>query len=295
MAKSSSIKALVSGEQVAGSRLSSRLLDELMAEGLLLVVTHGSRKSYRARDAETLKRYLVDKDESYRLLDVGCSDSRAALAADTGNSKLLMVRSCPGFPVNSYESIACSLRGREFVVSPMEGSFVFIDDWQHFVIPEDVVVVGIENMENFRMIRQQKALFERELQMASVQQQISSSQQQIANSQHLRLLFVSRYPQSTDLRRWLQTIPNRYVHFGDFDLAGIHIFLTEFHPYLGHRASFFIPSDIEQRLSRGSSERYNAQYGKYHRLHCLYKKLQSLIDLINCLRRCYDQEGYIVE
>jgi len=288
MAISASIHALVSGEQVAGSRLSSRLLDELMAEGLLLVVTHGSRKSYRARDAETLKRYLIDKDESYRLLDVGSSDSRAAMAADTGNSKLLMVRSCPGFPVNSYEPIACSLRGREFIVSPQEGSFVFIDDWQHFVIPEDVVVVGIENMENFRMIRQQKALFERELQMASVQQQT-------ANSQHQRLLFVSRYPQSTDLRRWLQTVPNRYVHFGDFDLAGIHIFLTEFHPYLGHRASFLIPSDIEQRLSHGFSERYNAQYGKFHGLHCLDKNLQSLIDLINSLRRCYDQEGYIVE
>ena len=38
-----------------------------------------------------------------------------------------------------------------------------------------------------------------------------------------RLLFVSRYPQSTDLRSWLQNIPNRYIHFGDFDLAGIHI------------------------------------------------------------------------
>jgi len=271
MAKSASIKALVSGEQVAGSRLSSRLLDELMAEGLLLVVTHGSRKSYRARDAEALKRYLVDKDESYRLLDVGCSDSRAAMAADTGNSKLLMVRSCPGFPVNSYEPIACSLRGRDFVVSPMEGSFVFIDDWQHFVIPEDVVVVGIENMENFRMIRQQKSLFERELQMASIPQQIT-------NPQHQRLLFVSRYPQSTDLRKWLQGIPNKYVHFGDFDLAGIHIFLKEFHKYLSDRSTFLIPSDIEQRLANGSQMRYNEQYDRFHHLCSNVLSLQRLID-----------------
>ena len=274
MAISASIQALISGVLVAGSKLSSKLLDELMAEGLLSVVTRGSRKSYRARDIEALKRYLIDKDESYRMLDVHNSDSRASMAAETGNSKLMTVRSCPGFPVNSYEPIECSLNGESFVVNPPEGSFVFIDDWLQFSIHQDVVVVGIENMENFRMIRQQRTLFESELGVKP-------------------LLFVSRYPQSTNLRQWLQTIPNRYIHFGDFDLAGINIFLTEFQKYLGDLASFLIPSDIEQRLSKGSSARYNAQYGKFHALHCSEKNLQSLIELINKYRRCYDQEGYI--
>lgn len=195
MAISASIQALISGEQVAGSKLSSKLLDELMAEGLLSVVTHGSRKSYRARDVEALKRYLIDKDESYRMLEVCSFVSRASLAAETGNSKLMTVRSCPGFPVNSYEPISCSLCDKYFVVNPHEGSFVFIDNWQQFSIPQDIVVVGIENMENFRRIRQQKKLFESVL-------------------GNMPLLFVSRYPQSTDLRNWLMGIPNRYVHFG---------------------------------------------------------------------------------
>ena len=72
MAISASIQALLAGELVAGSRLNSKLLDELSAEGLLLVVSRGSRKSYRARDAEALKRFLVDKDERYRLLRFPC-------------------------------------------------------------------------------------------------------------------------------------------------------------------------------------------------------------------------------
>ncbi len=274
MTISVSIQALISGGQVAGSRLSKSLLDELMAEGLLLVTTRGSRKSYRARDIEALKRYLIDKDENYRMLDVTAADSRASMAAETGNSKLLTIRSCPGFPINSYKSIECSLNGEPFVVNPPEGSFVFIDNWKHFVIPEDIVVVGIENMENFRMIRQQRRLFE----------------SLIGNKQ---LLFASRYPQSTDLRNWLMGVPNKYVHFGDFDLAGIHIFLTEFYKYLGDRSSFLIFSDIEQRLSQGSSVRYDAQYRKFHTLHCSDKNLQSLVDLINKYHRCYDQEGYI--
>ena len=274
MAISASIQALIAGEQVAGSKLNGKMLDELMAEGLLSVVAHGSRKSYRARDIEAFKRFFIDKDESYRMLDVNTSNSRASMAAETGNSKLMKVRSCPGFPVNSYEPIMCMLNNKEIVVNPIEGSFLFVTDWKTFSIPEDVIVVGVENMENFRMIRQQRQLFESEI------------------GKH-RFLFVSRYPQSTDLRSWLQSIPNRYVHFGDFDLAGIHIFMTEFHQHLGGRSSFFIPSDIEKRLQIGSQERYDSQLSKFGNLESDDRKIQSVINLINTFHRCYDQEGYI--
>lgn len=85
--------------------------------------------------------------------------TRSEQAADTGNSKLVTSRSCPGFPVNSYEPITCSLNGKQLVVNPQEGTFLFITDWQSFTIPTDVTIVNIENMENFRFIRQQKALF----------------------------------------------------------------------------------------------------------------------------------------
>lgn len=275
MAISASIKALLKGEQVAGSKMSSQLTDELMAEGLLSVVARGSRKSYRARDTDALRRYLIDKDESYRVLEIDASDSRASMARDTGNSKLAAVRSCPGFPINCYEPIACRLNGSPWMVNPQEGSFLFVADWKTFVIPEDVIVVGIENMENFRKIRQQRALFSSELGLH-------------------RLLFVSRYPQSTDLRSWLCSMPNHYIHFGDFDLAGISIFLTEFHAHLGERSSFLIPKDIEQRLANnGTEQRYNAQYQKFKNLATHIPALQNLIDAINKYRRGYDQEGYI--
>lgn len=75
--------------------------------------------------------------------------------------------------------------------------------------------------------------------------------------------------------------------------VGIHIFLTEFHRFLGDRASFLIPADIEQRLARGSAARYNAQYRKFHTVQSGIPSLQQLLDLINKYHRCYDQEGYI--
>lgn len=279
MAISAPIQALLAGEQVAGSRLNSKLLDELLAEGLLLVASRGSRKSYRVRDAEALKRFLVDKDESFRIIEVNASDSRATMAAETGNSKLVMVRSCPGFPVNSYEPIECFLDKNPFVVNPQEGSFLFVSDWEKFTIPEDVVVIGIENMENFRMIRRQRTLFDRYLHNHALSDKV---------------LFVSRYPQSTDLRKWLCTISNHYLHFGDFDLAGINIFLYEFQQYLGkERSSYLIPDDIESRLKSGSRKRYDEQYYRFKDIKSDVCELQQLIDLIHHERKAYDQEGYI--
>ena len=279
MAMSASIQALLAGGQVAGSKLNSKLLDELLAEGMLLVISRGSRKSYRARDTEALKRFLIDKNENYRLLEANASDSRATMAVETGNSKLVAVRSCPGFPVNSYESIECHLDGNPFVVSPQEGSFLFVSDWEKFTIPEDIVVMGVENMENFRMIRRQRAFFDKYLH---------------AHDLSDKVLFVSRYPQSTDLRKWLCTIPNHYLHFGDFDLAGINIFLFEFQQHLGkERSSYLIPDDIESRLKSGSRKRYDEQYCRFKDIQSDTCELQRLIDLIHHERKAYDQEGYI--
>ena len=268
------------GETLPASQLKGEWVDELVRDGVLISTSHKSRRTWFAPNADAFCKVLVSADERFANLDLLRkallldNTLRSEQASVSGNSKLVMVRSCPGFPINSYEPIECVLNGTEFVVTPAEGSFVFVADWESFSIPEDVVIVGIENMENFRMIRQQRELFERSIG---------------AN----RLLFVSRYPQSTDLRSWLQKIPNRYVHFGDFDLAGINIFLTEFHAYLGNRSSFLIPLDIEQRLASGSLERYNDQYARFKRITSNIIEIQSLIDLINEYHRCYDQEGYI--
>ena len=196
---------LRSGEKLPSSALRGEWVEELIGDGVLVSRSHGSRRSIMAASPNTLEQCLSHIDER-----LGCLDkmremqeteaTRSEQASDTGNSKLVTSRSCPGFPVNSYEPITCTLNGKQLVINPQGGTFLFITDWQAFTIPTDVTIVNIENMENFRFIRQQKALFASSL-------------------AEKRLLFVSRYPQSSDLRTWLQTIPNQYVHFGDFDLA----------------------------------------------------------------------------
>ena len=106
-------------------------------------------------------------------------------------------------------------------------------------------------------------------------------------------MFVSRYPQSADLREWLIKIPNRYIHFGDFDLAGICIYQSEFYKFLGDRASFLIPEDVEERLKSGNKGLYDAQYLRYKNLKIIDSRLIGLVEMIHHYGRVYEQEGYI--
>lgn len=63
---------------------------------------------------------------------------------------------------------------------------------------------------------------------------------------------------------------------------------------LGERASFFVPDDIEERLSRGSRERYDTQFERFGKMEVSDCRLQRLVALIHRHHRGYDQEGYIV-
>lgn len=255
------LEALSKGESVGASRFSEKLLESLRDEHLIIATSHGSKVSYKAVNPGA----IIVPPESPPM-------TRAEQVGSFGDSKIYRTRSCPGFPVNSYEPVGALLGGDPLIIDPRPGTFLFISDWQSFQIPQDVVVVGVENMENFRMVRSQKYLFE--YLCAPV-------------------LFVSRYPQSTDLVSWLQSIPNRYVHFGDLDLAGISIFLTEFQCHLGSRASFFIPQDADSRLARGSQDRYDTQLARFGSLSAPDPRLGFLISLIHKHHRGYDQEGFI--
>lgn len=87
----------------------------------------------------------------------------------------------------------------------------------------------------------------------------------------------------------LEFYPNYFLLFGDFDLAGINIFLFEFHQYLGkERSLYLIPDDIEFRLQSGSRNRYDEQYSHFKDVKSEVFELQQLIALIHRKRKAYD-------
>lgn len=270
---------LANGDVLPASSLKGDWFEQMQEDGILLATAHGSRKSLRASDGTLLRQYVASQFDIRDLEQTrsAFSDedvSRASLVSATGDSKFLSRRTFKGFLVNSYQPVAAILNGQDITIYPPEGSFMFVADYQHFVIPQDVVVVGVENAENFRYVALQKYLFAR----------------------YGRVLFVSRYPQdqNKDLIKWLQSMPNRYVHFGDLDLAGIAIYESEFYRHLGNKSSLFIPDDFEQRISNGNTDRYNAQLPQYGKMKVEDKRVQPLLDCIHLYHKGYDQEGYLI-
>lgn len=275
------LKRLIEGEDVAFSSLSKSLSGPLVSEGLLTIAYHGTRRLLRAPNPDALKMALPRFNEALSNLDiaeeiVNGNGARALQASVSGNSKTRAVRSCPGFLVNTYENVECMLNGNHISINPPIGSTAYIADWKTFIPPVTVLIVGVENMENFLMIRKHRELIE-----------------SFMRADETEVIFVARYAFSSDLTEWLRMIPNRYLHFGDFDLAGIDIFLNQFKPAVGDRGLFLIPNDIEDRISHGSRHRYDEQYSRYANLSTPDSDLTRLIGIIHRHRRTYDQEGYI--
>lgn len=64
-----------------------------------------------------------------------------------------------GFLVNGYEPLEVELSGVRQTLRFQPGMLPFIHDYSSFVIPTDVMVIGMENVENFVQIAHQRYLF----------------------------------------------------------------------------------------------------------------------------------------
>jgi len=274
------LQKLLNGVKLSGTCLKQPIIQQLADEGIIQKIRTGkSRYQLYLINNQLIEQYLnnhfgiknlheyIDELEHETL-------TRASLVNIGSSSKLKKIRSFKGFLVNSFEPIKANLNNQPFVIEPLEGSFTFIYDYKNFKIDEQVTVIGIENAENFRFVQQQAYLFE-----------------------GLQVLFIARYPQTQhkDVIKWLQKIPNQYLHFGDIDFEGINIYLREYKKYLKEKARFFIPPSIEKVLQlKGNRTLYNNQLTHQPNIEQLEElALQQLIALLHQYKACLEQEAFI--
>lgn len=265
---------LKEGEVLPGSSMKHKFVDELVEEHIIFREGRVQKKlsliNNSALDLYLYNRFGIRNLEAYVAISDEKESSRASLTAISGDSKWKAVRTFKGFLVNSFEPIPVCFHGKSNFIHPTEGMFQFIYDFEAFVPDAEVVIVGVENAENFREIEKQQYLF-------------TGS----------KVLFISRYPQSQskDVIAWLSSIPNNYLHFGDFDLAGINIYWHEYKKYLGERAQYFIPKDIESKLAKfGNRNRYDLQRLTVNMDGIKQDSLLKLINLIHKHKKGLDQE-----
>lgn len=267
------------GEKIPSSKLTHKVIETMLGNGILEQQIQGrSKKLIFLRSPERLNDYLRNHFGINNLHDyVSVHKQEDALRNDfvaiSSNSKLRKVRTFKGFLVNCYSPIQATLNNEPISISPTEGSFQFIYDFEKFTIPADVTIVGVENPENFRYIHKQKYLFDK-----------------------IKPLFVSRYPQnqSKDLIKWLQSTPNNYLHFGDLDFAGIGIYLNEYKKYLGNKAQFYVPENAAELLEKhGNKELYDHQKDNFDHEKIVQTALNHLIKRIHTLKKGLEQEIFI--
>lgn len=268
---------LTQGERLPRSQIRHALVDQMVEDGVLSVRSQKTRQTIYCRDAIGVQHYLKNQlgvNDLSRFVEI--LTATGSLRADTvrvaSDSKAKTIRSFKGFLVNSYRPLDASLHGIPFKIIPTLGTFTYIYDFDQFIPAAEIVIVGVENSENFRYIERQKKLFPMD-----------------------NTLFVSRYPQSGDLLHWLQTIPNRYLHFGDFDFSGINIYLNEFKKHLNGRANFFVPDNIVDLFDTyGNRDLYDRQSNLAPQRMCLDEPaLEGLWNLIHAKKMGLEQEVLI--
>lgn len=265
---------LAHGEKIAASKMKHAIISDLISEGIIHRPGKINSTLQVVNKAQLIlylnNRFGISSLENYIETFKKEEATRAEFITVVSDSKLKSIRTFKGFLVNSFIPISATLNGKPFTINPAEGTFDFIYDFENFIPEKGVTIVGIENPENFRHIEKQRYLF-----------------------QHIQPLFVSRYPQnqSKDLIKWLQSIPNKYLHFGDFDFAGIGIYLNEFKKHLGDKAEFFIPENTEELIKNfGNKKCYDIQKINFNVKDIDEKNLLKLIEMIHRNKKGLEQE-----
>lgn len=266
--------AMLNGEKIPFSKVKHSTVEAMIENGILKKQILGRSKALvYLTDRNKLAAYLnnhlgIESLENY-VDGLKREDLSRGEAIDiSSNSKVKSIRTFKGFLVNCFQPVECKLNGKHLTIQPQEGTFTFIYDHENFSPSYNITIVGIENPTNFRHIQKQRKLFS-----------------------HIQPLFVSRYPQNKDLVKWLQSIPNNYIHFGDFDFAGLNIYFNEYKKHLKEKAKFFLPPEIEKLLSsKGNRDNYNNQSIQFDRNEIKEENILTLLKLIEKYKKGLEQE-----
>ena len=256
------------------------LLEALTRQNALSFVRIGkSRGAYKAITRERFSAACVDYDRTLSDLEAALRlseneiSSRAEKVALFGNSKQDgAARTVKGFTILADTDLNISYQEREYILNPTTG--LHIIDRSALAIPGQAIVIVVENAECLYDLRW------------------------IPNtglcSEDGPYIIMCRFPICEEGMLWLECIPNKILYFGDFDLAGIRIYETEYKRRLKDRISFIIPPDIEYRMKQsGNPILYSKQVNEgFANQKSCSEELTNLISLIHHLQSTYEQEGY---
>lgn len=256
------------------------LLTVLNSQNALSFVRIGrSRGAYKAITPERFTAACVDYDRTLSDLEAALRlaeneiSSRAEKVALFGNSKQDGAdRTVKGFTLIADRELTVSYLGRILFIGPLTGLHVV--DRNALIIPKESTVIMVENAECFYDLRW-----------------IPNIGLKPENGPYI---IMCRFPICEEGKLWLESLTNRLLYFGDFDLAGIRIYETEFKRRLANKISFIVPKDIESRIRQsGNPDLYSKQVNEgLSKIKSESEELTDLLSIIHRLQSSFEQEGY---
>lgn len=194
--------------------------------------------------------------------------SRDIIQKYHNDSKKIPSKSMRGLYISSLQKIDVILNGEAISILSYNGLGYFFFYTEKIELYEDTIVVGVENYQVIWFAKRYKKFFN-----------------------NPNILFVAKTPY---MLKWIKTLKNEYIHFGDCDLSGIHIYLNTMLPRLlkAKKTSMFIPRNIEELIKKhGNSELYEKQKQYKENLLTNDEKINHLIEVIVKYKKVIEQEG----
>jgi len=233
-----------------------RYINLLKAENIFIFLKNSS---FNIESIEDIDRYI---DEVY-----DNKPSRDTIQKWHNNGKAVDSKSLRGLYISSLNSVNIKVNNELVTIIPNSGIGYFLFYTQKVGLDKDTIVVGIENYQVVWFAKKYQEFF-----------------------QSSKILFVVINPYMLE---WIKSIENEYIHFGDYDLAGISIYLDKIIPRLlkSKKYSMFIPENIEELIQKhGDTQLYKQQIESKH-LTVKDKKIESLIKIIDKYKKGIEQEG----
>jgi len=249
-------------------------LRELIEFGIVYLQVKGQKTKIILSSQEKLDGYLqklygIQSLEAYITQALNPNRTRSALSQVSNDTKVFKTEVQAGLYLTSYEPIDICVNEETMSLYTPDTTSLFLHKNAKLKLADDVLIVGVENFENLTSISKQKSLF--------------------MDSRKKIFIYRNKY-----LREFLSKSFNDYLHYGDFDLAGVNIYINEIIPRLPHeRHRYFIPENISELLDKGSSKDYFTHLNRYPKLRSKIRYIQEFIDLLHEKKRSLHQEFLI--
>lgn len=273
------IKILLRDKYVAKSIFTSKkLLEEFMrCNGVYI---SGKPQQIYLNDEEALlgviktNGYKVNsiEDLDYFIKENENPKSRDEIADNYSHTKRVESKSFNGLMINVLDKLEVTCNDKKQYFYPMEGMGLFIHYTSKLEVYDDVILVGVENPQVVWYINKYKHLFNKE--------------------KKYLFLSISEY-KTTYQYKWLESFYGKYIHFGDFDLAGINIYLNTIVPKLKNckSHSYLIPDDIYKKMKKRNYQKDYSNQTRYLNIESNFEpKLQELIFFIKDTKLTFEQE-----